>query len=157
MGRASAMAIVFTAAASASTLGLLALQELPPGQGREVTLGRCSAACHGIDRVMAEHRSKSQWTETIDTMKDNGAKVSDEEFKAIISYLTAHFGVQVKINTATARQIDDALVLSGGQAAAIVKYRDEHGPFKDWQALLQVPGLDPKALDEQKGNIVFNT
>jgi competence protein ComEA len=154
LSRSWAMEIVFMAAASASTLGLLALQELPQGLGRDVTQGRCSE-CHGIDRVMAEHRSKSQWTETIDTMKTDGAKGSDEEFKAIISYLTAHFGVQVRINTATARQIDDALDLAAGQAAAIVKYRDEHGPFADWQSLMQVLGLDPKALDEQKGNVVF--
>jgi competence protein ComEA len=149
------MAIVFVTAVSASTLGLLAIQELPEGKGRDVTQGRCANGCHGIDRVMAEHRSKSQWTETIDTMKTDGAKGSDEEFKAIISYLTAHFGVQVKINTATARQIDDALDLPAGQAAAIVKYREEHGAFADWQSLMRVPDLDPKALDEQKGNVVF--
>ena len=53
LSRSSAMAIVFMAAASASTLGLLALQELPPGQGRDVTQGRCAAECHGIDKVMA--------------------------------------------------------------------------------------------------------
>ena len=153
--RSSMMAIVFVAAASASTLGLLALQELPEGKGRDVTQGRCSNECHGIDKVMAEHRSKSQWTETIETMKSDGAKGSDEEFKAIVSYLTAHFGVQVKINTATVRQIDDALDLAAGHAAAIVKYREEHGPFADWQSLMQVPGLDPRTLDEQKGNVVF--
>jgi competence protein ComEA len=153
--RASAMAIVGLAATCASTLGLLAFQELPQGRGREVTQRLCSNECHGIDKVMAEHRSKSQWTETVDTMKTDGAKGSDEEFRAIISYLTAHFGVQVKINTATARQIDDALDLAAGQAAAIVTYRDEHGPFADWPSLMQVPGLDPQALVEQKGNVVF--
>ena len=155
VSRSSAMAIVFVTAVSASTLGLLAIQELPEGKGRDVTQGRCANACHGIDKVMAEHRSKSQWTETIDTMKTDGAKGSDEEFKAIIGYLTAHFGVQVKINTATARQIDDALDLPAGQAAAIVRYREEHGAFADWPSLMRVPGLDPKALDEQKGNVVF--
>ena len=155
MSRSSAIAIVFMAAICASTLGLLALQELPQGQGRDVTQRLCANECHGIDKVMAEHRSKSQWTETIETMKTDGAKGSDEEFKAIISYLTAHFGVQVKINKATARQIDDVLDLAVGQAEAIVKYRDEHGPFTDWPSLMQVPGLDPKALDDQKGNVVF--
>jgi competence protein ComEA len=155
MSRISAMAVVFMTAVSASTLGPLAIQELPEGKGREVTQERCANACHGIDKVMAEHRSKSQWAETIDTMKTDGAKGSDEEFKAIISYLTAHFGVQVKINTATARQIDDALDLPAGQAAAIVKYRDEHGPFTDWASLMRVPGLDAKTLDEQKGNVIF--
>lgn len=153
--RGSAIAILCFCAAWVSTLGLLALQEPPQGEGRDVTQRLCSSECHGIDRVMAEHRSKSQWTDTIETMKTDGAKGSDDEFTAVIGYLTAHFGVQVKINSATARQIDDALVLAAGQAAAVVKYRDEHGPFKDWTSLMQVPGLDPKKLDEQKGNVVF--
>jgi competence protein ComEA len=153
--RAPQMAIVIMAAAWASTFGVLAFQELPQGKGRDVAQRLCANECHGIDKVMAEHRSKSQWAETIDTMKTEGAKGSDEEFKAIISYLTAHFGVQVKINTATARQIDDALDLPEGQAAAIVKYRDEHGPFTDWASLMRVPGLDAKTLDEQKGNVIF--
>ena len=104
---------------------------------------------------MAERRSKSQWAETIDTMKSDGAKGSDEELKAVIGYLTTHFGVQVKINKATARQIDDALVLAVGQAEAIVKYRDDHGPFTDWPSLMRVPGLDEKQLDEQRGNVAF--
>jgi competence protein ComEA len=153
--RSSAIAIVFMAAVWASTLGLLALQELPQGEARDVTLRLCSSECHGIDKVMAEHRSKSQWGETVETMKTDGAKGSDQEFKAVIGYLTAHFGVKVRINTATARQIDDALDLAGGQAAAIVKYRDEHGSFADWPSLMQVPGLDQQKLDEQKGNVVF--
>jgi len=153
--RGSTRAFLCFASIWVSTLGLLALQEPPQGEGRDVTQRLCSNACHGIDRVMAEHRSKSQWADTIDTMKTDGAKGSDEEFTAVIGYLTAHFGVQVKINSATARQIDDALVLGAGQAAAIVKYRDEHGPFKDWPSLMQVPGLDPKKLDEQQGNVLF--
>jgi competence protein ComEA len=155
MSRSSAIAIVFLAAVWVSTIALLPLQELPQGQARDVTQRLCSNECHGIDKVMAEHRSKSQWTETIDTMKTDGAKGSDEEFQAIVGYLTAHFGLQVKINTATVRQIDDALDLAAGQAAAIVKYRDEHGAFADWPSLMQVPGLDPKKLDEQKSNVVF--
>lgn len=139
-----------------STLGLVARQELPEGPGQEVTMRLCSNNCHGIDKVVAEHRSKSQWAETIETMKGDGAKGSDEEFKTILNYLTVHFGIQIRINKATAKQIDDVLVLAEGQADAIVKYRDEHGPFAGWDDLMRVPGLDTKKLEEQKGNVVFS-
>ena len=93
--------------------------------------------------------------DTLDTMKTEGAAGTDAEFKAVLGYLVAHSGIQIKINTATAKQIDDALDLEPGQADAIVKYRDEKGKFADWQALLNVPGLDPKKLNEQKENVVF--
>ncbi len=150
-----AIACVSVGALAFSTLGALARQELPEGQGQETTQRLCSSNCHGIDRIVAEHRSKSQWMETIETMKGDGAKGEEPEFKAIVNYLTIHFGVQVKINTATARQIDDVLVLDETQADAIVKYRDEHGPFAAWEDLLKVPGLDPKKLEPQKANVVF--
>lgn len=155
MSRSSAVAIAFATAVLASTLVLVAHQELPEGAGREVTQRLCSNECHGIDKVVGERKSKSQWAETMETMRTDGAKGSDEEFKAIVTYLTMRFGVPVKINTATARQIDDVLVLLDGQADAIVKYRDAHGPYAGWEDLLKVPGLDPKTLQEQKTNVVF--
>lgn len=134
---------------------LWARQDLPEGSGRDVTLKLCASNCHGAETLIAEHRSKSQWLETIETMKHDGAKGTDEEFKTAVSYLIAHFGIQVKINKATARQIDDALDLEPGQADAIVKYREDNGPFADLTALLKVPGLDAKKIEEQKTNIVF--
>jgi len=152
--RSSVAAIVF-AAALTSTLGVVARQELPEGEGRALTLKLCSNECHGIEKVVAERKSKSQWVETMETMRLDGAKGSDEEFKIIVTYLATHYGVQVRINTANAKQIDDVLVLAEGQAEAIVKYRDAHGPFADWAALLQVPGLDAKKLDVQRNKVVF--
>lgn len=153
MNRTSAVAIVFVAAVLTLTLGLVARQDLPEGQGRNETLRLCSNECHGIEKVVAERKSKSQWIETMETMRS--AKGSDEEFKLIVTYLATHFGVQVRINKATAKQIDDVLVLPEGQADAIVKYRDERGPFADWAALMQVPGLDAKKLEVQKNKVVF--
>ena len=82
-------------------------------------------------------------------------KGTDDEFKAIVAYLTMHFGVPVKINKVTAKQLDDVMILEAGQADAIIKYRDEHGPFADLEALLKVPGLNLKLIDEQKANLVF--
>lgn len=155
MNRSAALTCVFLGAVSASVLAVRAGQELPEGRGRDLTAQMCSSSCHGIDKFIAEHRSKSQWNDTIQTMKDEGATGSDEDFKAVVSYLIAHFGQQVKINEATARQIDDILDLAPGQADAIVRYRETHGRFASWQDLMAVPGLDPKKLDEQKGNVVF--
>jgi competence ComEA-like helix-hairpin-helix protein len=130
-------------------------QELAEGAGKAVTLQVCASSCHGIERFASEHRAKSQWIETLETMKTEGAQGTEADFKSVLGHLVAHAGIQIKVNTATAKQIDDALDLEPGQADAIVKYRDEHGKFADWQALMQVPGLDPKKLDEQKLKIIY--
>jgi competence ComEA-like helix-hairpin-helix protein len=140
------------ASRSRSPLG----QELAPGAGKELVLQMCTTGCHGVEKFMSEHRSKSQWIETLETMKTEGATGTDADFKTVLGYLVAHAGIQVKINVATAKQIDDALDLEPGQAEAIVKYRDEKGKFADWPALMSVPGLDPKKLEEQKANVVFS-
>jgi competence ComEA-like helix-hairpin-helix protein len=155
MRRSLTLSGAFVIAVTTFGAALWARQELPEGPGQATTLKLCASNCHGAERLIAEHRSKSQWLETIETMKHEGAKGTDDEFKSTISYLIAKFGIQTKINKATARQIDDALELEPGQAEAIVKYRDANGPFADFDALLKVPGLDAKKLTEQKANIAF--
>ena len=153
--RTSAVAIVFATAVLTSTLGRIARQELPEGEGKELTLQLCSGECHGIEKVVGERKSKSQWAETMIVMRNDGSKGTDEEFKIITTYMATHFGVQVRINKATAKQIDDVLVLAEGLADAIVKYRDANGPFATWDDLMKVPGLDAKVLIVQKAKVVF--
>ena len=130
-------------------------QELPDGQGRLVTLRQCDTSCHGIDTFVDKRRSKTRWVQTIDDMQRRGMFISDEDSKVAVGYLTAHLGIPVRINEATAKQIDDVLDLAAGQAEAIVKYRDLNGKFADWKDLMKVPALDAKRLEAQKANIVF--
>jgi competence protein ComEA len=64
---------------------------LPPGPGREETLKGCSG-CHGIRILVGEHRSEYLWSTTVGMMVSIGAPVSDDEFGAVVAYLTAQFG-----------------------------------------------------------------
>lgn len=157
LGGIAVMACAFSArvAATAPATAALRYQELAKGEGKEVVEKLCGTTCHTVERFVDERRSKSQWADTIEQMKGAGARASDADFKTTLSYLVARCGIQVKINTATAKVIDDALDLEPGQADAIVKYREAHGPFADWKAFLAVPGLDAKKLEEQKANVVF--
>lgn len=157
MPRVTATVCLAAAVALVTTLGLLAdaQVQMPDDEGRDLTMKLCGNECHTIEKVIAERKSKSQWAETMETMRTDGAAGTDDEFKVIVKYLATHYGVQVQINRATARQIDDVLVLAEGQAAAIVAYREANGPFVDWAAFLKVPGLDPRTLEPQKRKVVF--
>ncbi|MBG0776125.1 MAG: helix-hairpin-helix domain-containing protein [Desulfovibrionaceae bacterium] len=66
-----------------------------------------------------------------------------------ISFCLAHGGV-VSFNKATAEQIAtmDDVEIPMELAKSIVKYRDEHGPFKTPDALLNVPGMTNDYLEE---------
>ena len=146
---------VLLSTAAVFCTALVAGQKAPEGSGQELTLKLCTAGCHGPEKFLSERRSRSQWLETIETMKSEGTKGTDDEFKIVLGYLVAHLGIPVRINKATVKQIDDAMNLKPGEAEAIVKYRDENGPFAEFSALLKVPGIDVKNLTEHKANIVF--
>ncbi len=61
--------------------------------------------------------------------------------------------VGVEINTASSRLLQYVSGLSGKLAAAIVKYRDEKGPFRSREAILSVPGMGNKSFEQSAGFI----
>ena len=57
----------------------------------------------------------------------------------------------VDINTATADQLDVLPGVGPTTAAAIVAYRDQHGPFQTVDQLGEVRGIGPSKLDAIRG------
>jgi competence ComEA-like helix-hairpin-helix protein len=88
-------------------------------------------------------------------MQERGAEVTDEQARLIVDYLAAHFGPLIYINSAPAEALQDVLALTPQEAAALIKYRQESGNFKNLDDLLKAHGVDAKKIQEQSGNIVF--
>lgn len=59
--------------------------------------------------------------------------------------------VGVAVNTASMQLLAYVSGLGPGLAQAIVKYRDENGPFKSRETLKKVPRLGPKAFEQAAG------
>jgi competence protein ComEA len=135
---------------------VLAAQDdgLPEGAEKGVVLRVCGN-CHGLEQVTGAKYTKKGWSEVVDNMVTRGAEGSDEDMAAIVKYLARNFGKPVNINTASAKEIEDGLSFSGAQSEALVRYRSAKGPFKAYDDLLKVPGIDAKLLDEQRKNIQF--
>lgn len=55
-------------------------------------------------------------------------------------------GDRLDINTATVEQLQAVEGVGPAKAAAIVAYRDEHGPFRSMHDVLATPGIGPKTL-----------
>jgi competence protein ComEA len=53
---------------------------------------------------------------------------------------------KVNINTATEAELDTLPGIGPAKAAAIVKYREEHGPFQEIGHLTRVPGIGEKTF-----------
>jgi competence protein ComEA len=135
-------------------LPLARAQDLPDGSGKEVT-NRICGACHEAGVVAKYRNAKDDWESVVDDMRGRGADGSDGDFKAIVAYLARFFGPEVNINRAAASDLESQLEITAAEAAAIVKYRQAEGNFKDFSSLAKVSGLDMKKLEPIKHRIVF--
>lgn len=62
----------------------------------------------------------------------------------------------IDVNSATAEQLSESLQGVGPQkAAAIIAYREQHGPFQTVQDLTKVKGIGESLLDKNKGLITL--
>jgi len=94
----------------------------------------------------------------IESMRARGARVSDEEFPVVLDYLATNFAGEalqpLNLNRATQIDLEAAGGLLRREAAAVIRYRDEHGPFKSLEDLRNVPGLDYSKIERRKDAIV---
>jgi len=59
--------------------------------------------------------------------------------------------VGVDLNTASRELLSYVAGLAPGTAERVVRHRDEHGPFRSRQALLEVPRFGPKTFEQASG------
>ena len=141
-----------------SLLPIALLAEMPPGPGHDETLKVCGK-CHSPEQAASMRQSRTAWEETVSKMVGLGAEGSDEEYAAILDYLTKNFGPEtaqgVNVNRATAVELEAALGLTRSESAAIVQYRTAKGDFKTADDLKNVPGLDFKKIEAKKSRIAF--
>lgn len=150
-------AAVALAAGQESQVSRPSGEGLPDGPGKDVTVRACGT-CHEGRRAASVRLTRDGWAAVIEDMQQRGAKVSEQEFPVILDYLTTHFlGEALQpLNLNTASQID--LEAAGGllrrEAAAVIRYREQHGRFKTLDDLKNVPGLDFKKIENRRDSLV---
>jgi len=151
------MRLVMVLACCAVAPVMLAAQEpeykLPDGPGKAAVEKMCSK-CHDLEGVVHNRNTREGWEMVVDEMIARGAEGTDQEIDLVIEYLAANFG-KVNVNKATTEQLIEALSVPKQIASAIVAHREKNGPFKEWEDLQKVPGLDIKKIQDKKGRIVF--
>ncbi|HLW77580.1 MAG TPA: helix-hairpin-helix domain-containing protein [Bryobacteraceae bacterium] len=144
-------------AIGACTASIVSAQ-LPPGAGREETQKLCSS-CHELERSVSLRQDRDGWKATINKMMGMGAQGTAEEFAAALDYLAAHYPAAglppLNVNTAKAIDFETRLSLKRSEAARVVKYRAEHGPFKSLADLKQVPGVDTAKIEAKQASLVY--
>ena len=130
--------------------------DLPEGKGK-AQFTRVCGQCHGVDIIVKRTNTADGWSAVIDDMASRGAQGTDDDFDLVLKYLSTQFGPKVKVNKAEASDLAATLEISPEDAAAIVKYRETVGNFKDWSDLQKVPHIDLKKLEQQKSRIDFSS
>ncbi len=132
--------------------------DIPPGPGKEAVVKYC-ATCHSAEQAASLRQGQREWAATIEKMVGMGAKIPDDSYDAILGYLNAHFGADaplpIKVNTASAVDLESLLLLKRSEAKAIIEFRTEHGNFKSIDDLKKVSGLDFKKVEAKKDLLVF--
>jgi len=132
--------------------------EIPPGPGHDETMKVCGK-CHSVEQAASLRQSRTGWEETVAKMVGMGAEGSDEEYEAILTYLTKNYGPEapkaVNVNKATPVEIESVLGLTRAESAAIVQYRTDKGAFKSLDDLKGVPGLDYAKVEKKKALVAF--
>ena len=135
-----------------------AAAQLNDGPGRSETVRLCSQ-CHAPEVVMSVRQDRAGWAATLRKMAALGAKGTPAEFAAVLEYLATRFPAnelpRINVNTATAIDLETGFTLKRSQAAAIVAYRAEHGPFRSFEDLRNVPGLDVAMLEAKRERLTF--
>ena len=63
---------------------------LPSGPGQTILLNVCTV-CHDLSRVKAHRVSPEEWEETLNSMLNEGAMLSDQDFPVLLNYLAKNF------------------------------------------------------------------
>ena len=131
---------------------------LPEGPGQAETERLCQG-CHDISQSISLRQDRNGWSATLIKMVGFGVKATEEELGVLVEYLAKHYPAgelpPLDVNNARAIQLESRLSLKRSEAAAILRHRDEHGPFKSLKDLLAVPGIDTAKIESKQDRLVF--
>lgn len=132
--------------------------QLIDGPGRAEVMRNCRG-CHEVERSISKRQDRNGWAETIVKMTGLGMKANDGDLSIIMDYLTRYYPADalppVNINTAKSIELESRLSLRRSQAAAVLAYRAQHGPFKKFADLAKVGVLDLDKLADKQDRIVY--
>lgn len=65
--------------------------ELPEGAGKQQVEQLCTA-CHSLQPIVTSRHTKAEWRAEVDNMVGLGAQGTDEDFNAVVEYLSRNYG-----------------------------------------------------------------
>ncbi len=63
------------------------------GPGKDILLNTCTM-CHDLGRIKTARRTAEEWEETLNSMLNEGAPLSEPEFHTIHAYLSKNYNIE---------------------------------------------------------------
>jgi competence protein ComEA len=134
-------------------------QSTPPDGPGKAELQKLCVGCHELEKAYSIRQDEVGWQRTMEKMVAFGMKCSEEEYQLALDYLVKNYAAdevpKVRVNKATAIELESGLSLKRSQAKALIEYREKNGPFKSLDDLKKVPGLEADQLEARKDRISF--
>jgi competence protein ComEA len=132
-------------------------QALPDGPGK-AELQKVCGLCHQAERAASVRLTREGWEGVIGDMIARGARGTDEEFAAVLDYLSKNFlgesARPLNINKATNIELESVAGLTRKEAAALIAWRQKAGVCKSLDDLKKAPGVDYKKIEARKDFLV---
>ena len=129
----------------------------PEGPGKDVTVRMCGT-CHPSARGAAVRLTREGWEGVIADMIARGARGTDQEFAAVLDYLSKNFlgeaARPLNINRATNIELESVAGLTRKEAAALIEWRKQAGVCKSLEDLKKAPGVDYKKIEARKDFLI---
>src|SRR5262245_55865579 len=124
---------------------------LPPGDGKQLTAERCSS-CHSLERTVQLRKPKNGWEDIVFDMVGRGAPIFVDEATQIVEYLTNVLGPDappfIDVNRASKDDMVKIPGLTAELADKLIAHRQSRGPLVSRDQIREVLGLDEKAYEK---------
>jgi competence protein ComEA len=134
-------------------VGVATQDRFPDGAGKSEVVRACGG-CHDAEIILANLKSLAEWSDTLQDMATQGAEATPDEWRLIERYIDTNFAL-IAINKASADELQLTMDAAPEIAAAIVKQRQDKGPFKSVDDVKKVKGVDAAKVEARKNRFVF--
>lgn len=136
-----------------------AAKVMPDGSGKQIILRECTS-CHQPDHFTKYQHTNEEWQAIVIRMGQRVHSITKEELDTVQKYLATNFpkvddANKLNVNKATAQDIEARLGLTTEEAKAVVRYRQQHGTFREWGELLAIYGVEGRKIEAAKDRMSF--
>jgi mono/diheme cytochrome c family protein len=114
--------------------------ELPEGDGKPIATEFCQD-CHRLTNLTKAHKNLDDWKDTIHTMMDRGARITDDKVDTLAGYLAKNFGPKDSTSAENGQAAAPAAPAPAPGAAA-----SPNAPAASAKATVELPDGDGKAI-----------